>query len=396
MIRRSFQKGHISKRDTRHGVVYDIRYRVRTSGGQWKQRSETLVDLGVGRAGRQRAEEVLASRIKETNPANGLILPVKITLRRFIETEWQRYLDRKNIKPSTRASYAAYLAKHVLPVLGEFGMADIVPLHIGDVLANATKGGLSSRSLFNLYRLLHTIFRVAVDHDFVQRSPVRAHHRPIYRKPHKPIWEPEEVRLILANIPQGYRALTTTVVLLGCRIGEVLGLQWKHVDLVHSEISIAQSLWRGKLQTTKTDNVRIMPMTDFLSRSLRQHKSLSFHTAPDSFVFCHSDGRPLDPDVLRCDVLYPAIERTGLPREKRARGWHAFRHTASTLIYRETRDLKAARMYLGHADAKTTELYTHVDKASPEAARVLEQALFGDLLQNCSKPSLEDQPATAN
>ena len=78
-------------------------------------------------------------------------------------------------------------------------------------------------------------------------------------------------------------------------------------------------------------------------------------------------------------------------REKRSHGWHVFRHTASTLIYRETRDLKAARMYLGHTNSKTTELYTHVNKATPEAARALEQKLFGDFLQTVTKTAPDGQ-----
>ncbi len=42
-------------------------------------------------------------------------------------------------------------------------------------------------------------------------------------------------------------------------------------------------------------------------------------------------------------------------------------------------------MYLGQADEKTTELCTHVSKANPEAARVLGNAFFGDLLPTVAK-----------
>ena len=54
--------------------------------------------------------------------------------------------------------------------------------------------------------------------------------------------------------------------------------------------------------------------------------------------------------------------------------------------------LKAARMYLGHADEKTTELYTHINKANPEAARALEPVLFGDLLQTVTRNSQSLRP----
>ena len=42
-----------------------------------------------------------------------------------------------------------------------------------------------------------------------------------------------------------------------------------------------------------------------LTQVLAQHQENSSHIAPDDFVFCVPDGAPLNPDVLRRDVLYP-------------------------------------------------------------------------------------------
>ena len=36
------------------------------------------------------------------------------------------------------------------------------------------------------------------------------------------------------------------------------------------------------------------------------------------------------------------------------------RHTAATLIYRQTKDLLILKEFLGHAQLSTTEIYTHV------------------------------------
>jgi integrase len=398
MTRRSFQKGHISKRKTKtHGIVYDLRFRVKTAEGAWKQRCETFNNLGDGKAGRARAEEILECRLREANPVNGTVMPSSMTFRQFAAGQWQQYLERKAVKPSTRASYRSYLTKHITPCLGEFRLSDIVPLHVGELLAKKSKEGLSARSVHHVYRLLDTMFRVAADNDLVQRSPVRKNHRPDFPKAKKAAWTPDQVRVILAHINPRYQVLVTTAALLGARIGEILALQWKHLDFESREIRISQALWRGTLQTTKTEHsVRVLPIHDYLLHTLSTHKEQSLWTGPDDFVFCHPDGRPFDPDVLRNDVLYPAIKAAGLPREKRSRGWHAFRHTASTLIYQTTSDLKAARMYLGHADEKTTELYTHVNKADPEAARALEQVLFGDLLQTVTKTRPEGQSLRPN
>jgi len=396
MIRKSFQKGHVTARRTRHGMVYDIRYRVRKLEGGWKQRCETLDALGEGKSGRAKAEEILQARLKEANPATGLVAPTHVTLQEMVDTHWQHYLDRKRVKPSTRSSYGAYLNKHILPAMGNFELAEIAPIHIGELLARKRNEGLSAHSAHHLCQLLETIFRVAVDNDLVQRSPVRRSHRPDFPKPQKLAWTPEQVRLIIAQIPTAYKALVITVAVLGIRLGEILALLWKHIDFDQREITIIQSVWRGQVQTTKTETVRVIPMGDFLLTTLARHRQHSMHRNPDDFVFCHSDGRGLDPDVLREDVLYPALKRAGLPVVKRSSGWHAFRHTVSTLVYGQTRDLKAARMYLGHADEKTTELYTHVTKVAPEPGQALEQVLFGDLLQSVTKPGSDEASVRPN
>jgi len=54
--------------------------------------------------------------------------------------------------------------------------------------------------------------------------------------------------------------------------------------------------------------------------------------APEDFVFCKEGGSTLNPDVLRRDVLYPTLDRLGIVRNRRAAGFHTFRHSAATIV----------------------------------------------------------------
>jgi len=89
----------------------------------------------------------------------------------------------------------------------------------------------------------------------------------------------------------------------------------------------------------------------------------------------------LNPDVLRKDVLYPTLDRLNIPRIKGASGFHAFRHSAASLINAETGNLKLTQRFLGHADVNTTaNIYTHTtDEMEREASVALEKAIFGNL-----------------
>jgi len=128
-------------------------------------------------------------------------------------------------------------------------------------------------------------------------------------------------------------------------------------------------------------------LSDTLKDALQKHLFTSAHRGPHDFVFCRPDGGPFSPDVLRRDVLYPTLDRAGIPRSSRSAGFHTFRHSAASFINAETGNLKLSQKFLGHANAElTANVYTHVDdEAQREAARALERAIFRDLFATVPK-----------
>ena len=90
------------------------------------------------------------------------------------------------------------------------------------------------------------------------------------------------------------------------------------------------------------------------------HRENSRHTRPEDFVFCRSDGSPLQPDLSRRDVLYPTLDRLQIPRALRSAGFHTFRHSAGSFVNAETGNLKLAQKLLGHSNLSTTaDIYIH-------------------------------------
>jgi integrase len=235
--------------------------------------------------------------------------------------------------------------------------------------------------------ILQGIFSLALDDDLVERSPIRNRHKPIVRRVEKPVWSPNQVREILENTPQKYRVLFQVIALTGARAGEVLGLQWRHVDLSSEQLRIEQSLWRGQIVPPKTSgSVRTINLSTVLVNALRMHHEAPAVRSANDFVFCKNDGSPWHPDVLRKDVLYPALDRLRIPRPLGASGFHAFRHSVGSFINAETGNLKLAQKLLGHSNINmTADVYTHISQESErEAARVLERAIYGDLFPSCS------------
>jgi site-specific recombinase XerD len=133
-------------------------------------------------------------------------------------------------------------------------------------------------------------------------------------------------------------------------------------------------------------------MSKWLVQAIEEHRQRSFHTEPDDCVFCDAAGRPLDPAVIRKQVIYPALDRAGIPRVKRGSGLHLFRHTAASLEHQQTGSIKLAQMLLRHARLSTTaNVYTHVPGAERHGvAEALREAVF----PSCSPDVLQqEQPA---
>lgn len=260
----------------------------------------------------------------------------------------------------------------------------MAPLHIEKLLQTRLEGGSSPKTVRNLVGLLQSIFSLAVDNDLIARSPVRNRHKPRVVRCEKPVWTPEQLKLIVDSVPQAYRSLFQCAMLTGARLGELLGLQWKHIDFDAQTLAIRQALWEGELVTPKTEgSVRVIYFGPSLLAALVTQKQNSNHNSPDDFVFCKEDGSVLNPDVLRRDVLYPTLDRIGITRTRRAAGFHTFRHSAATIVNQKTGNLKLVQKLLGHSNLSTTaDVYTHTSAdADRRAALALEQAIFGDLFQ---------------
>jgi integrase len=379
MIRRSYQQGYVSEPiRTARGVAYRIRYRLRDGNTKWVHKCETLYGL----AGKKAARGVLDQRIRESE--NKTIDVTDLTALSFIETYWRPYLERKQVKPSTRRSYESSLKLHIIPRLGNLRLTDISPLHIESLVTAKLKSGSSQKTVRNLVGLLQGIFSLAVDNDLLSRSPVRDRHKPQVTRSEKPVWTSTQLKLIIDSAPDKHRGLFQSAMLTGARVGELLGLQWKHIKFKELKLEIRQALWDGQLVAPKTaGSVRTIYFGPALELALAVQLQNAIHTKPDDFVFCKLDGSPLNPDVLRRDVLYPMLDRLGISRTSRSSGFHTFRHSAASIVNQETGNLKLAQKFLGHSNLSTTaDVYTHTSaEAERTAAHALEQAIYGNLFQ---------------
>ncbi len=217
---------------------------------------------------------------------------------------------------------------------------------------------------------------------------------PAWRKcaPPRRFYSPVQVRQLLAELGEPCRTVVLLAVLTGMRIGEILALRWKRVDLLRGTIEIAESFSNGQFGSPKTrSSNRVIPMSSILQDVLETYRAGAFRNTPDDLVFCTPKGTPLNSKNLYNRALAPACDRIKQPRIS----WHSFRHTHATQLAESGESLKTAQALLGHSDLETTlNTYTHV---IPESQRRAVDRVAGVLFSNVLKlPPVSKEPGRFN
>src|SRR5437660_9709545 len=165
------------------------------------------------------------------------------------------------------------------------------------------------------------------------------------------------------------------------RIGEILALRWKRIDLERGTLEVAETFSEGEFGTSKTrSSHRVLPISSSLREVLGQHRSARTSSSPDELLFTTPRGTPLSSKNLYNRELAPACDRIKQPRVS----WHSFRHTHATLLTEVGESIKTAQALLGHSDLGTTlNTYAHVIPDSQRRAveRVAE-VLFSNVLES--------------
>ena len=100
---------------------------------------------------------------------------------------------------------------------------------------------------------------------------------------------------------------------------------------------------------------------------------------------------PCDPDHLRNQVLYPALDAAGIARSPREYGFHIFRHAAGSILHAVTGDLKQAQELLRHTRVSTTgDIYTHLtENVAKQATEILAREIICSPIVLCESEQIQ-------
>jgi integrase len=294
------------------------------------------------------------------------------TLTVFANNDWAPTV-LPTLKYSTQRNYSYLLDGHILPAIGERRLCDLTREEVQAFLTAKLKAGLAWETVAHMKHALSKLLGAAVEWGYTTENVATMAKLP-RREPGQPraFLTEDQVRKLLAVLAEPGRTIVLTLLLTGCRIGEVLALRWRHVDLERGVLRIREGVYHGHFGTPKTaSSIGDLPLGPQVVAALVRHQQQGSEPNPDALVFPNEKGGPLDTHNLLWRVLYPACQAAGVPRVS----WHELRHTHATLLHAQGESMKTIQAQLRHSSARVTmEIYTHaIPQHQRDAVERLEQ-----------------------
>jgi integrase len=300
---------------------------------------------------RRLAKRELERRLSEINSLNYQPRPTA-TFREFA-ARWQRDVLTQ-LKPSTGSADRSRIKKHLLPEWGDLCMKDLNSQRVQALIARK-QGGLSPKSIRNLVATLRIMWTQAQAWGYTQQ-PLFGLVLPERGLLNERFLSLDEMKRLIEAAKEPYKTYFWILAETGVRAGEIGALPVRNLLLNQGAIRVTQSVWHGKIQTVKSvKGNRLCEISPQLVEHLRQYVR-EWHANPLGLLFATSNGTAWDIDTLRKRKLYPLLDKLGILRC----GFHAFRHGNETVMDQESVPLAVRQTRLGHSDARTTMMYSHV------------------------------------
>ncbi|MDH3227452.1 MAG: site-specific integrase, partial [Thermoleophilia bacterium] len=312
---------------------------------------------------------------------------------------------------STAVDYANTLENHLIPFFGARRLAKITVQDILDYRAKKAEGTapvrdqppgrggrikrkLAPKTINNQITLLALILGHASADGLIGQNPAssREAKRPLkLQVPHRErdYLRPHEVPAYLDACSDFWRPRAMTLLLTGCRIGELIALRWDDVDWLSSAIIIARAYkpLEGEAGSTKGDETgRRVDIGPQLLDELANHRTRAEESSlgwDEDLIFPGPNGGHDDAQRLLRYEHRPALKRAGLRTSLVA---HELRHTAAAIWLSLGYPMEYVRRQMGHRQISTTiNSYGHLERTMiPDAAARAESAVLrpaGDTLR---------------
>jgi integrase len=400
-------QGQIKKRKGKRGTTYQVIITYKDQNGDFKKKWKTVKS-------QQEAERLRNEMLVQAQKGID-INPEKMTVKQFFKKWLASQKDK--VSQRTHYDYSLIADKHIIPELGKIHLSKLRPIDLQDFEAKlresgrkdnkkGTDRGLSSAYVKKIHVIIHEALHDAMKLELVYRNIADVVDPPqVVRAEVIPLNE-KEITMLLEGMKDTYLYVPTYIAIsTGLRLGEVLGLTWRDIDLEQGILTVreAQKTRRerdGEVITYETtygapkskNSKRSLDIPEALIEVLRklqlEQETQKRWTHKDVYedhglVCCMEDGSPIKNESMGSRFRTLA-RRLGLNIS-----FHNLRHTHASQLVRMKEDLKVISARLGHSGIGiTADTYGHLyPDAQKEAARKINTIL---------KPAMPESESNAD
>lgn len=373
------------------GARRDVRHKTRHRGITYRERADGERTYFVYAEGRQVAikggeREALAvqarfrSRLARGERVSNGNVPFEV-----VAEEW--FAQKTKLRARTRVGYRAALDNHLLPFFGGRKIGRITYEDVAEFIVTMEKkrpitkrnpdARLHGWTIQGALTPLGGIMRYAVRKGHIAANPVELlekEERPQKVERDTRILDRGEIEKLVASADEKYRPIIFTAVFTGLRLGELLGLRWRDVDLTGGVLRVRRQVTPTGEVVEKTKTAagrREVWLADDVARTLAEVWAASDYSGDDDCVFASLTGTPLQGRNVLRRGLDPAAEKAGVTGEPKLR-FHDLRHTYASMLIDSGCTPADVCAQMGHANPSITlERYTHLFSKADARARVV-------------------------
>lgn len=370
---------------------------------------------------------------------------------------WLEIVIKPGIKERTYINYKASIEKHIIPGIGRYKLKDItddviqkylndqqehgnLKLEINDDTGEAapSHGPVAASSLIQQRRLIIAALEYAVDKGRINRNPGKKTRRPKSKPKTNNILTDEDMETLgIKGTKYRYYPAYMLTLTTACRRGEILGLDWQHVDigipwttvdryfpwgdikklpkwdtkalktlledhnitlgdgylrLVYQMVDDNGTPFRDELKTDLsrrslmiTEEMVLLLIFWRLIQNTEKKKAMErgIEYNPDNLVFCTRKGTYIYPRNFT-KMWSENLRSMGIDHKR----FHDLRHTVATVMLEDGEAMNTVQEQLGHYDAGfTASRYGHVTAKMRNSAAVK----LGERLEKVRNPEAEDE-----
>ncbi|HEP2670940.1 TPA: tyrosine-type recombinase/integrase [Streptococcus pyogenes] len=368
----------------------------------------TSVYLGVDQVTGKKARTTITAstkkgvKIKARDALNNFAMngytvkekPTVTTYKELTALWWERY--KNTIKPNSRQSMEGIVRLHILPAFGDCKLSKlttpVIQQQVNKWANNANKGIKGAYANYSfLNNINRRILQYGVTMQVIEHNPARdvIIPRKQNNKEHKvKFFSNQELKQFLNYLDDldlsSYEnffdyVLYKTLLATGCRIGEVLALEWSDIDLKKGTIKVSKTL--NRYQETNTPKSKAGLRDIEIDRAtvllLKQYKN---RQQVLSWDLGRSETIVFTPFTTK--YAYACLLRKRLQKHFKAAGvpdisFHGFRHTHATIMLYAGIEAKDLQYRLGHSNiSMTLNTYVHATKeGAKKAVSIFETAI---------------------